>query len=250
MFTIIKNEIEKSLNTSQAETILNIVYGDNEDYVKKWIEIYFDNIIEKKDKNEIFFVEIKNGIYYLVRKYQVIVKGYIFNTPKQITEQILSVRYIKFIEENHLLKTLSNHIKLKELHGLYPEITSNINHKVLNQVDKDSLYEIYCAFEGAIRTKQTWNTSELIILQDKITRDFKRDLYSTVLKKFKKIANKQNKLKNQSSSICPLSTVSYSCKTVMMDESNKIIDCRLIDLSKRNSNGCSLEYTIINNENK
>lgn len=257
MFTIIKNEIEKSLNTALEETILNIIYGDNENYVKKWIEIYFDNIIEKKENvdNEEFFVEIENGIYYLVKKTVVIIKGYIFNTSEQIKEKLFSVRYLKFDEnkEKALLKTLSDNIKLNELNGLYPEITNETNHKVLSEIDRESLYEIYCAFEGAIRTKETWNTPELIILQNKVTRDFKKDLYSTIVKKYKKAAAKlklKKKSPTSSSETESLSSILLPCKTIMINEMNEIESCEIVDLSKWNSNACALEYTILNNEKK
>lgn len=255
MFTIIKNEIEKSTNTLPSETVLNIIYGDNEDYIKKWISLYFDNIIEKKEKvdNEEFFVEIENGIYYLVKKTMVIVKGYIFNTPQLVTEKLFSVRYLKFDEtkEKALLKTLSDNIKLNELNGLYPEISNDTNHKVLEGIDKTSLYEIYCAFEGAIRTKETWNTTELVILQNKVTREFKKDLYSTIVKKAKKAANKLKKKSpnnSESSSSASLSPVLLPCKTIMINEMNEIEGCGVVDLSKWNSNACSLEYTILNND--
>lgn len=251
MFTIIKNEIENSHCTLPLETVLNIIYGDNEDYIKKWISLYFDNIIEKKEKvdSEEFFVEIENGIYYLVKKTMVIVKGYIFNTPRQITEKLFSVRYLKFDEkkETVLLKTLSDNIKLNELGGLYPEISNETNHKVLEGIDKTSLYEIYCAFEGAIRTKETWNTMELVILQNKVTREFKKDLYSTIVKKAKKAANKLKKkspTNSDTSSNC--SPVLLPCKTIMINEMNEIEGCGVVDLSKWNSNACSLEYTILN----
>jgi len=252
MFTIIKNEIEKSLNTLQEETILNIIYGDNEDYIKKWIEIYFDNIIEKKEKhqNEEFFVEIESGIYYLVKKRLVIIKGYLFNTSEQITEKLFSIRYLKFDEtkEKELLKTLSDNIKLNELSDLYPEIQCDINHKVLSGIDRESLYEIYCAFEGAIRTKETWNTTELVILQNKVTRDFKKDLYSTIVKKSKKAASKLKKKSpvNSDNTDC-FSPFSLPCKTIMINENNELKGCGTIDLSKWNANACSLEYTILNN---
>lgn len=256
MFTIIKNEIENSLYTSQAETILNIIYGDNENYIKKWIEIYFDNIIEKKEKvdNEEFFVEIENGIYYLVKKRLVIIKGYLFNTSEQITEKLFSIRYLKFDEtkEKQLLKTLSNNIKLNELSGLYPEIQCDINHKVLEGIDRESLYDIYCAFEGAIRTKETWNTTELVILQNKVTRDFKKDLYSTIVKKSKKAAAKlklkKKSLVNFDNTDCD-SPVLLPCKSIMINENNELKGCGTIDLSKWNANSCSLEYIILNNYN-
>jgi hypothetical protein len=254
MFTIIKNEIEKSTNTSQEEMILNIIYGDNEDYIKKWISLYFDNIIGKKEKldSEEFFVEIEEGIYYLVKKTNIIVKGYIFNTPQQITEKLFSVRYLKFDDnkEKALLKTLSDNIKLNELNGLFPEITNEINHKVLEGIDRESLYEIYCAFEGAIRTKETWNTTELVILQNKVTREFKKDLYSTIVKKSKKAANKLKKKSptNSESSSGSSSPVLLPCKTIMINEMNEIEGCGVVDLSKWNSNACSLEYTILNKD--
>lgn len=191
MFTIIKSEIEKSTNAFTLETVVNIIYGNNEDYVKKWIEVYFDDIIRKKE-NEEYFVQIENGIYYLTRKHKIVLKGYIFSTYKQITEKVFSMRYLNFsgTKEDDLLKTLSNNIKLNKLDGLYPEITNNINHKVLSDINRQSLYEIYCAFEGIIRTKNNWSTIELIILQNKITRSFKKDLYNTIVKKSKNILNK------------------------------------------------------------
>lgn len=230
MFTIIKTEINSKLDNKPTEQAINIIYGDNEDYVKKWIELYFDNIIKNKNEDDVnYFVEIDNNIYYLIKKYDTLVKGYLYNTPKQVTERIYNIRYLKFNEESIFLRTISNQVKLNEI--------ESINHKVLNEIDRESLYEIYCAFEGVIRTKKTWDTKELVILQDKITRDFKRDLYSTIVKKNKR--SKRNVNLNQD--LLP-------CKSIMINENGQLEGCGMVDLSKWNPNACSLEYTILNKD--
>ena len=57
-------------------------------------------------------------------------------------------------------------------------------------------------------------------------------------------------LVTNTSSSGSLSPILLPCKTIMINENNEIEGCGIVDLSKWNSNACSLEYTILNNENK
>ena len=77
--------------------------------------------------------------------------------------------------------------------SLWNGINSEITHRVMRQVDQDSLYRINLNFEAAIKTKDNWNSTELIMMRNEITKNYKKELYSSIVKKMKKFEKKQKK---------------------------------------------------------
>ena len=122
---------------------------------------------------------MENNMYYLVKKYKHVLKGYIYNTSEKISEKLYSIRCLTFDNVNVVLDKVN---KDSLWNGIYSEIT----HRVMRQVDQDSLYRINLNFEAAIKTKDNWNSTELIMMRNEITKNYKKELYSSIVKKMKK----------------------------------------------------------------
>ena len=241
--------IKKDL-LSNIEEVVNVFYGENDTYIENWINSYFDQEIDglkmtpcegniKPDSLD-YFVEIEDNIYYLVKKYKMILKGYIYNSSEKVSEKLLSIRCLKFNNIDPLL----NKVKSQPL---WNGINSEVTRRVMQQVDKDTLYQINMKFEGAIKTKETWNSTELVMLQNEITRTHKKELYSSIVKKMKKFEKKQNKKAMSPSQ--NLQTNIIPCKTIIA-EGNQLrgVDGVMPDLSRYSGVSCALEYHVINNK--
>jgi hypothetical protein len=236
---------------SNTENVLNIFYGENDTYIENWINLYFDQEIERlnmtpcegniKSDSLDYFVEIEDNKYYLVKKYKLILKGYIYNSAEKVSEKLFSIRCLSYDNINPLLSTV-------ESQSLWNGINSEITHRVMKQVDKDTLYQINMKFEAAVKTKETWNSTELVMLQNEVTRTHKKELYSSIVKKMKKFEKKQTK-----KSMSPpqnLQTMTLPCKTIMAEGSQlRGVGGAMPDIS-RYTGSCALEYHVINNKEK
>lgn len=190
MQTVIKHNF-----VNNTEQVINIFYGENDIYVNNWVKKYFENEINQlkseddKSKCDLdFFVEIRNNVFYLIQKYKLISKGYLYNTSEKVTENLQSIRLLDFDgygyndndNDNDNVKTLSENLPVNEL---WNDINSDIVHRVMKQMDRDSLYQCIIQFDKAIKTKKVWTSTELIMLHNEITKDFKKLLYSSIIKK-------------------------------------------------------------------
>lgn len=238
MKIVIKNDL-----ISHTEEVINIFYGENETYIEEWINNYFNEEIDilrlvpmANNISDIdYFIEISDGIFYLVKKYKTIAKGYLYNSSEKISEKIQSIKLLNFDSTNHLSVATSSNT-------LWNNINSEINHRIMKQIDHASLFQINMKMESAIKTKNTWTATELVMLQNEITREHKKELYSSIVKKTKKF-NKKNKFNNQKKSVSCLPS-----KTLFINN-NGDLEGDNIDLS-RFSKSCSLEYQIINKKEK
>lgn len=241
--------IKKDL-LSNSEEVVNVFYGENDTYIENWINSYFDHEIEglkmtpcegniKSDSLD-YFVEIEDSVYYLVKKYKVVLKGYIYNSSEKVSQRLFSIRCLSYDNIDPLLNKIQSQ-------PLWNGINTEVTHRVMRQVDKDTLYQINMKFEGAIKTKDTWNSTELVMLQNEITRTHKKELYSSIVKKMKKFEKKQNK--KGMSPQQTLQTNIIPCKTIMADGNMlRGVGGVMPDLSRYSGSSCALEYHVINNK--
>lgn len=236
--------IKKDL-LSNSEKVINIFYGENDSYIENWINTYFDEEIDVlkmtpceghiNPESLDYFVEIEDNIYYLMKKYKVILRGYIYNSSEKVSDKLFSIRCLSYNNIDSLLTKIPTQ-------PLWNGINSEVTHRVMRQVDKDTLYQMNMKFEGAIKTKDTWNSTELVMLQNEITRTHKKELYSSIVKKMKKFEKRQQ-LKET-----PLQ-LSLPCKTIIANGSQlQGIGGVMPDLSHYSSSSCALEYHVINNK--
>lgn len=233
---------------SDSEEVLNVFYGENDSFIENWINVYLEQEMESLkmsplDKNVKpdsmnFFVEIKDGVYYLVKTFKVILKGYIYNSSEKVSEKLFSVRCLQFDNIQPMLEKV-------ESQPLWNGINSEIYNRVLKQVDRDSLYKINMNFDAAVKTKETWTSTELVMLKTEITKNYKKELYSSVVKKMKKFEKKNKKAcLNQPTHTIP-------CKTVISN-GNTIEGTggMMPNISRYSGSSCALEYYIINKKEK
>jgi hypothetical protein len=244
MQILIKNDL-----INNSENVLNIFYGENDTYTENWIKSYFEQEIEglkmtpheghmKPDSLD-FFVEIENNTYYLVKKYKVILKGYVYNSSEKVSEKLFSIRCLKYDNIDPLLSQVQSQ-------SLWNGINSEVTHRVMKQVDKDTLYQINMKFESAVKTKDIWTSTELVMLQNEVTRTHKKELYSSIVKKMKKFEKKQNK-----KAISPVQNAHLPCKTIIAEgDQLRGSGGVMPDLSRYSNSSCALEYMIISKKEK
>lgn len=239
--------IKKDLLTN-SEEVLNVFYGENDTYIENWVNAYFEQEIEglnmtpyegnmKPDSLD-FFVEIEDNVYYLVKKYKVLLKGYIYNSSEKVSEKLFSIRCLSYDNIDPLLNKIQNQ-------PLWNGINSEVSHRVMKQVDKETLFQINMKFESAIKTRDTWTSTELVMLQNEVTKTHKKELYSSIVKKMKKFDRKQNK-----KALSPHNQINViPCKTIMA-EGNQLrgVGRVMPDLSKYSGTSCALEYMIVSNK--
>ena len=167
MYIILQNE-------SNDETIINIIHGYNISIVDEWIKNYLKN-----NYSDNYFIENKDDIYYLMENTKVTKKGYLYNTTNEISKNILSLRIIEF--DNNSTDVLYNTST-----NLLVDIDTEIIKRIMKNVDHESLFQMNMKFLTEIKTKKMWSTFELILLQNEITKNFKKKLYSSIAKKTKK----------------------------------------------------------------
>lgn len=241
--------IKKDL-LSNTEEVVNVFYGENDTYIENWINAYFDQEIDglkmspcegdiKPDSLD-YFVEIKDNIYYLIKKYKMVLKGYIYNSSEKVSQTLFSIRCLYYNNIDSLLNKVQSQ-------PLWNGINSEVTHRVMRQVDKDTLYQINMKFEGAIKTRENWSSTELVMLQNEITRTHKKELYSSIVKKMKKFEKKQNK--KAKSPPQNLQTNIIPCKTIVADgDKLRGVGGVMPDLSRYSGSSCALEYHVINNK--
>lgn len=234
---------------SDSEDVLNVLYGENDSFIESWINTYMEQEIDnlkmspcdkniKQDSID-YFVEINDGVYYLVKTYKVILKGYIYNSSSEkITDKLFSVKCLQFDNIQPMLSKIDSQ-------PLWNGINLEIYNRVLKQTDKDSLYRINMNFDAAIKTKDTWTSTELVMLKNEVTKNYKKELYSSVVKKMKKFEKKNKKINsNQQIHTIP-------CKTVISNGNNiQGTGGMMPNISRFSGQSCALEYCIINKKEK
>lgn len=168
---------------ADTETVLNILYGENHAYLENWIKSYLDqeinNLKKTANNDDEFFVEIKDNTYHVIKKTKIILKGYLYNSKKITSVRLFSIKPLTYNNTEPFLNQI-------EKQPFWNSINTEITHRIMKHLDKDSLFKINMKFESAIKTKETWNSTELVMLQNEIIKNYKKELYNSMTKKFKK----------------------------------------------------------------
>ena len=172
-------------------SIINVFYGENPAYINDWIHAYiFREIIElgnKTAENVSYNIEDKNGKIYLIKTEEKVVKGYLYNKKKIVKTDVYSIKSVKFDGTSSTEATISSSLaESVEKNTQWKGINNEINHNVLKKCNKEGLYKIILALESGIKKKNIWNSTELIMMQNQITKDFTSQLYSEVVRQTKK----------------------------------------------------------------
>ena len=227
---------------SKIEKVINVFYGENDVYINEWIKDYFNQemcimrveSMESMDKNVSdidYYIETEDSLFYLIKKYKLLSRGYVYNKSGIICDKIQSIKIMDF-------DGMVNNVEISGS-NLWNGINNEINHRVMRNIDHDSLFQLNIKLEDALKTKDTWRSTELVMLQNEVIKVHKKELYSSILKKVKKF--------NKKSVETPiLSPLLLKCKTLMMEGGKMNGKMSGIPDLSRFSNCCSLEYQIIN----
>lgn len=185
MKIIIKTDL-----VSKVEKTINVFYGENNVYIEKWINDYLNKEIDimklepdVKNTSDIeYYVEMCDSLFYLVKKHKLLLKGYVYNKYETICERLRCIKTMEFDGVVNNVETLGC--------SLWKGINSDINHRVMREIDHASLLQVNMKFEDALKTKELWSSTELVMLQTDIIKVHKKKLYSSILKKVKKFNKK------------------------------------------------------------
>lgn len=173
-----------------SDKVLNVIYGEEDAYAKKWISEYLISQIDSLamcpaftcQKYVSYVVESKEcGDMALVKKYKKVHKGYIYNTSKLVSEELMKIAILEFDGDNILFQVEK---------CLDYEITNEINKRVIKQLDKESLCQVFSRVHNRVETKKHWNSYEFTGLVSEVIKNFKKELYSSIVKKLKRFGNK------------------------------------------------------------
>lgn len=189
MFIIIKQ-------CDSNSEVLDIFYCDNITLIRNWIKEYINidivsysyTPIEKNIRDIEYEIKDNQDSFELLKKYKSINKGYIYNSSEYITESIYSIRIYNFDKNKN---TKDYNINLGS--NMWGDINKEINNRVLKQLEKDCLLEIFNTIQEKINTRISWNNTEFINLISETIKHFKTNLYKSISKRIKQ-TNKKNNL--------------------------------------------------------
>lgn len=169
------------LETTLGEKeIINIFVGQDITFVNKWINKYLVTEAESlcyapcpKGMKKVSYRVQNNS---LIRCFKKVNKGYVYNTSEKSEEVVYNVHYLEFE---------SKPTNEDDIHTI-----NEINDRVLKLLDKDSLYKVICEVQERLQLRGTINNAEYVDLYSKVMKDFKKELYSSIIRKVKKTGKK------------------------------------------------------------
>jgi len=178
--------ILKCYSDNTCDDIINIFYGQDVIPINNWVnEFLLDEVFKSSIESTKYIKDIsyhltmdEQGNHCMNKKYRKINKGYVYNTSEYITDILFKVKILYFDGNN-----ISSDFNISELQQ---KITEEINNRVLNNLDKPSLNQVFEKLQNHINTKHNWNSSEFSIMVSEVIKNFKKDLYSSVAKKMKR----------------------------------------------------------------
>lgn len=188
------------LKTSSEKTeVINIFYGDDINLINNWIKEHINDSIESlklaplnKDVRLLSYETVENqNKFELIKRFKKINPGYIYNSSERLTETVYTITYLEY---NGINKFNTEQYVLKD-NNKWADINTEINNRVLKQLDKESLYQILTKIQGSIKLKSHWNYTEYTSLVSETLKAFKKELYSSIAKRLKRFGKKQNNYK-------------------------------------------------------
>jgi len=178
------SERSDELNT---EKVLDILYTTDANVVEKWITNYLEmqctSILytpigkNERDRTVSIAFNQQQSRFTLSKRFRQILRGYMYNSSQYTVDEIVKVRYLSFDGVNPSVDV--NSIELQK------DIKTEINHRVLKQLDKDSLYQVVRNVENIITQREHWTREEIIDVVSNVVHDFKRKLYNTIAKRLR-----------------------------------------------------------------
>jgi hypothetical protein len=188
MFVLLREDL-------QGKQVINILFGEDSGRVRKWIEEYLQTEIQsyafmplQKDTRNVSYSYICNGqdTYKLIKTFKKIYKGYVYNTSDKIQEVIYTIKFLEYKTKDCMSRTENGTL-------LWNDINAEINNRVLKQLDRESLFQVMTEVQDRIPLRGTWDKSEYTTMVTEVLKDFKKESYSTVVKRLKRFGSKKPK---------------------------------------------------------
>lgn len=177
MFIIIKNDLIKS-----KKEVANIIYGDTyETWTSNYLtEIISDIIIEISSSDNKTSYHKDDQLLSIIKKEEIIEKGYIFNNKSVKETPIISLEVLEYNPRALEFNKTNSECKLWE------NLNSEINQRVLKNMDKDSLYQVFMELDKNMKLKHNWTTNDFINILNELLKNFRKQFYSSVAKKLRR----------------------------------------------------------------
>lgn len=177
MFIILKNDFIK-----KNKSIINIIYGNYDSCIKRALN---DELNDMNDSNKdplVSYIVDENSI---ILEKKVVKSGYLYNTEKITRNIIMTIEAIEY--DTRSFQPSNDNDRL------FKDLNTEINHRVLKSLDKDSLYQVFIILNKNLNIKKTWTNYDFINMLNDILKNFKKELYSSVAKKLNRYKFKTNK---------------------------------------------------------
>jgi len=184
MYIIIKSE-----RHIPKESVINILNSEDIADSKKWMMDYIKSQKTsyemcpnlKYTKNVTYQILETENECILVKKYDLLEKGYVYNQYTSKMDTLTMLKCLKY-----------------EYNGDEESIRSlmDINRSVLKQLDKDALYEILIGIVDQISSKAMWTRKEVTHVVSNVLRTVKKQVYNTITKQIKRL-EKKNEIKKE-----------------------------------------------------
>jgi hypothetical protein len=179
-------------STFENDEVLNVFYCDDLTLIRNWVkDTIEDDIVSYRyapNEKHIKYVtyELNDGDknFQLLKKYKRIHPGYVYNSSELITEVFYTITILEF-DSNKPVRNL-------ESSEMWRNINSEVNNRVLKQLDKESLFQVFCTIQEKIGKKRDWNRTEFIGVLSETLRNFRKELYSSIAKRLKRFGRKQS----------------------------------------------------------
>ena len=187
MYILIREEGDR-------KQVINILFGDDIASVRKWVEDYLLTEVtsysymplQKYTKNVSYSFGCDGGDFFrFIKSYKRISKGYVYNSSDKVEEVMFTIKCLEYQSRNSITHVGSGTL-------LWTDINAEINNRVLKQLDKDSLFQVVSEVHNRIPLKGTWDNSEYSRMFSEVLKNFKKDSYSTVVRKLKRYGFKSS----------------------------------------------------------
>ena len=116
----------------------------------------------------------------IIKKEELIERGYVFNSKKTKETQIITLEVLEYNPRSLEINKSKSDCKLWE------NLNREINHRVLKNMDKDSLYQVFIELDKNMKLKENWTNNDFINILNELLKNFRKQLYSSVAKKLKR----------------------------------------------------------------
>lgn len=182
--------IIKSNNNDNTQEVLNVMPHNEIKIAEAWMGSYMT-----KEMQSLSYAPVTKNTKYvsymiteqlvndslemtLMKRYKRIHTGYIYNSGEWIEESLFTLQYLLFTPKNEQSKT-------KE----WQELNTDINKSVLSQLDRDNLHYVLNQLDHNIKSMTPEISIHFTDMLAQILRNNYKELYRTVIRRFKKGAS-------------------------------------------------------------